>query len=232
MCSNGGRRSFGSARESFRRGPISDGDQYRASGKRQHLSHRPGWYPGGDRVAAGRHRRSRRDRSWHEQPPRDLSDAPKTTWSAQNDIDRLNSLRADMFALASFTGGHSFQWNEFQKSLNQVFRETGAFYLLGYVSSIPVVDGKPRRLEVKVNRKGVIVSSRSGLLSDGPVRGRAAAAATQPGRARGPERIGADARGAATDRSGPFRDRWHAGCRGHLGASCAGRRRRRFRCAD
>jgi VWFA-related protein len=87
---------------------------------------------------------------------------PKDDMERMNDIDRLNSLRANMFALASFTGGHSFQWNEFQKSLNQVFRETGAFYLLGYVSSIPVVDGKPRRLEVKVNRKGVIVSSRSG----------------------------------------------------------------------
>jgi VWFA-related protein len=85
-----------------------------------------------------------------------------------NNIDRLNYLRQGMYWLAGRTGGTFFQWNEFQKSLNQVFRETGAFYLLGYASSIPVVDDKPRTIEVKVNRPGVTVSARSGYFPKTP----------------------------------------------------------------
>jgi VWFA-related protein len=78
-----------------------------------------------------------------------------------NDIDRLNGLRASMYFLANATGGHFFQWNEFTKSLNQVFRETGSFYLLGYVSSNTVPDDKFRTLDIKVNRRGVTVRART-----------------------------------------------------------------------
>jgi len=85
-----------------------------------------------------------------------------------NNIDRLNNLRSNMFFLANMTGGHFFQLNEFTKSLNQVFRETGSFYLLGYVSSGTQLDDKYRPLEVRVNRKGATVHARTGTMPDLP----------------------------------------------------------------
>ncbi len=79
-----------------------------------------------------------------------------------NGIVRLAALQDTLFGTAAQTGGHAFQWNEFKKSLTQVFRETGSFYLLGYVSSNTTPDGKLRRLEVKVSRRGATVNARSG----------------------------------------------------------------------
>lgn len=89
------------------------------------------------------------------------------TPTLRDDMLRMNNLSAMrlqhdlLVAVASQTGGKAFQWNEFTKSLNQVFRETGSFYLLGYVSSNAVRDGKPRKLEVSVNRRGLRVNARS-----------------------------------------------------------------------
>jgi VWFA-related protein len=74
-----------------------------------------------------------------------------------------------LLATASNTGGHAFvDSNEFKSKLTQVFRETGAFYLLGYVSPTAPEDGKFHRIEVKVNRPGVTVHFRDGYYDPNP----------------------------------------------------------------
>jgi VWFA-related protein len=66
-------------------------------------------------------------------------------------------------AMAAQTGGHAFvDTNEFSSRLDQMFRETGSFYLLGYRSTNARADGRFRRLQVRVNRPGVTVRTRSG----------------------------------------------------------------------
>jgi VWFA-related protein len=66
-------------------------------------------------------------------------------------------------AVADQTGGHAFiNTNEFTSRIDQMFRETGSFYLLGYRSQDQRADGRFRRLQVWVNRPGVTVRARSG----------------------------------------------------------------------
>ena len=66
--------------------------------------------------------------------------------------------------LASNTGGFAVaNTTEFEKGIQQVFRETGSYYLLGFES--PYRDGKFRRLEVKVNRPGLTVRTRNGYVA-------------------------------------------------------------------
>lgn len=83
--------------------------------------------------------------------------------------DRAMALRELLRTMAQTTGGHAFTgWNGFKSSVNQVFRETGSFYLLGYVSSNPTPDGKFRKLQVKVNRPGMTIGTRSGYYGGDP----------------------------------------------------------------
>jgi hypothetical protein len=65
--------------------------------------------------------------------------------------------------LAENTGGHAFvNTNEFETGVQQIFRENGSYYLLGYQSPNPTADGRYRRIEVRVNRPGLEVRVRSG----------------------------------------------------------------------
>jgi VWFA-related protein len=52
--------------------------------------------------------------------------------------------------------------NEVGAEIDQIFEEAGAYYLVGYQTSNGKPDGKFRRLEVKVNRPGATVRTRSG----------------------------------------------------------------------
>jgi VWFA-related protein len=57
--------------------------------------------------------------------------------------------------------------NDFASAIEQMFRENGSYYLLGYrPSSRP--DGRFRRLEVRVSRPGVTVRARNGYYADPP----------------------------------------------------------------
>jgi Ca-activated chloride channel family protein len=96
------------------------------------------------------------------------ADAFKANVERGNSHDRLTALQDHLLAIAANTGGHAFQLNKFTASLNQVFRETGSFYLLGYASSNTTADGKYRRLQVKVNRPGVTVNTRAGYFGADP----------------------------------------------------------------
>jgi VWFA-related protein len=72
--------------------------------------------------------------------------------------------------VAEQSGGRAFvNSNEFVGRVDQVFTETGSFYLLGYQSTSPSADGRLRRIEVKVNRPGVEVRARRGYYAAEPV---------------------------------------------------------------
>ena len=66
--------------------------------------------------------------------------------------------------LANNTGGFAIaNTTNFERGIQQVFRETGSYYLLGFES--PYRDGKFRRLEVNVNRAGLTVRTRNGYVA-------------------------------------------------------------------
>ena len=58
--------------------------------------------------------------------------------------------------------------NNFEPGVAAIFEENASYYLLGYHSKDGATDGKLRRLEVKVNRPGVEVRTRSGYRAETP----------------------------------------------------------------
>ena len=80
-----------------------------------------------------------------------------------------------LVGMAENTGGRAFpERNEFATALTQVFLENGSYYLLGFSSALAARDGKHHRIEVKTNRPGVTVRTRSGYYSERPADARAA----------------------------------------------------------
>ena len=74
-----------------------------------------------------------------------------------------------LVGLAENTGGRAFpDRNEFATAIDQVFVENGSYYLLGYPPPAPLIDGKYRRVEVRVNRPDVMVRTRNGYFNDKP----------------------------------------------------------------
>jgi VWFA-related protein len=74
-----------------------------------------------------------------------------------------NLAREYLFTLAANTGGFALaNNNEFATGVTQMFRENGSYYLIGYESTDPKMDGKFRSLEVRVHRPDVVVRARTG----------------------------------------------------------------------
>ncbi len=68
--------------------------------------------------------------------------------------------------LASDSGGFTVRnTNDLQKGLKRIAAESQAYYLLGYHSTNRARDGRFRKIEVKVQRKGVEVRSRKGYFA-------------------------------------------------------------------
>ena len=66
-------------------------------------------------------------------------------------------------AAAANTGGRAIvNTNDFEPGLNQLFEENGSYYLVGYAQPATNKAGSIHRLEVSVNRPGVIVRTRNG----------------------------------------------------------------------
>lgn len=79
-----------------------------------------------------------------------------------------------LFTLAENTGGLPIiNRDDYGVAVSQVFLENSSYYLLGYESDKPA-DGRFRRIEVRVNRPGLTVRTRSGYYAPSE---RAAAAA-------------------------------------------------------
>ena len=74
-----------------------------------------------------------------------------------------------LVGLAENTGGRAFpDRNDFATAIDQVFQENGSYYMLGYSPPNPAVDGKYRRVEVKVGRPGLTVRTRNGYYNEKP----------------------------------------------------------------
>jgi VWFA-related protein len=66
-------------------------------------------------------------------------------------------------AVAANTGGRAVvNTNDFEPGLTAIFQENASYYMLGFQSMNTARDGTRRRLDVKVNRPGVTVRTRSG----------------------------------------------------------------------
>jgi VWFA-related protein len=85
-------------------------------------------------------------------------------------------------ALADATGARAiFNDNMPARLVPAVFEENSAYYVVGYKATYPVADGRPRRLQIKVNRPDTIVFPADRvLLSKKPPTGKAAKEAPPP----------------------------------------------------
>jgi VWFA-related protein len=85
-------------------------------------------------------------------------------------IEQAPALYLDFLrAAAETTGGRAYlNTNEFKSRIDQLFLETGTFYLLGYTPQDRTNDGRFRRLQVRVNRRGVTVNTRTGYYAPPP----------------------------------------------------------------
>ena len=74
-------------------------------------------------------------------------------------------LRRDFLEItADYTGARAVvNDNDVSAEIDQIFDEAGAYYLVGYQTSNGKPDGRFRRLEIKVNRPGASVRTRSGF---------------------------------------------------------------------
>jgi VWFA-related protein len=83
--------------------------------------------------------------------------------ASEGDVDYARHYLEFLRSLSMTTGGHAFTGrNEFDSRVSQIFAETGSYYLLGYKSTNDREDGRLRRIDVRVNRRGVTVRARQG----------------------------------------------------------------------
>jgi VWFA-related protein len=109
---------------------------------------------------------------------------------------RYDALRT----LAENSDGYALlNTNATGKAVERMVQDTGTYYLLGYYSTNTKLDGKYRRLTVRVKRKGMDVRARPGYLA--PTNADLAASATAPARET-PARVMSSLRGKAF-RRGP-----------------------------
>jgi VWFA-related protein len=79
---------------------------------------------------------------------------------------RLASQRARLHtdflrSVSETSGGRAIvDTNDFDTTIDGIFQETSAYYLLGYQTPDPTADGRMRRLQVRVNRPGATVLAR------------------------------------------------------------------------
>ena len=68
--------------------------------------------------------------------------------------------------LAGHTGGFLVaNTNDLTKALASITADRRSYYLLGYSSSNPVLDGSTRQIEVRVKRPGLSVRARTGYVA-------------------------------------------------------------------
>jgi VWFA-related protein len=80
--------------------------------------------------------------------------------------DALKHLRETMRDLASSTDGFPvFDTNDFDRGVRRIVDDMSSYYLLGYYSTNAKLDGRFRKITVRVKRPGVSVRARNGYLA-------------------------------------------------------------------
>ncbi len=78
-------------------------------------------------------------------------------------FDQLVASQDTLAGLASGTGGKTFfDSNDFAGVFDRVIKDTSAYYVLGYASTNPRMDGKLRRIKVSLRGAGLKVEHRAG----------------------------------------------------------------------
>jgi len=89
-----------------------------------------------------------------------------SAYSGQSVLDQFNSnatTQETLTTLAADTGGKAFlDSNDFNQVFTRVQNDTSSYYVLGYRSNNPAMDGRFRRIKVQVNRSDVKLEYRSG----------------------------------------------------------------------
>jgi VWFA-related protein len=87
--------------------------------------------------------------------------------NVQRQFNDLNASQETLTTLAADTGGRAFtDSNDFGDAFARAQRDLSAYYLIGYSSSNAARDGRFRRIQVRVMRKGLRVEARSGYYGD------------------------------------------------------------------
>ncbi|TAK13942.1 MAG: VWA domain-containing protein, partial [Acidobacteria bacterium] len=82
-------------------------------------------------------------------------------------ITQLASSQETLTTLAADTGGTAFtDSNDFSGAFTKVQRDISAYYILGYSSTNPALDGRYRRIQVKLKRSEFKVEFRAGYYAD------------------------------------------------------------------
>ena len=81
------------------------------------------------------------------------------------DAQILRRRQDGLRVLAAETDGTVVLNTNIDKALPRLLTDIGSYYLLGYVSTNPKLDGRYRRLTVRVKRPGLTVRSRPGYLA-------------------------------------------------------------------
>ena len=102
------------------------------------------------------------------------------TGSGKIDLGAGSFNREFLKGLSASTGGFTVtNTNDPKPGIAQIIRENSSYYLLGYQSTNARSAGKFRKVEVRVNRPGVTVRSRSGYFEPRPEKGPPPTAAQQ-----------------------------------------------------
>jgi hypothetical protein len=87
-------------------------------------------------------------------------------WSRRGLVPSQRLFTESLLTLANATGGHAFvNTNDYKPGIVKLFEETKSYYLLGYTPTPPPRPGDYRRVEVKVKKPGLQVTSRKGYFA-------------------------------------------------------------------
>lgn len=100
------------------------------------------------------------------------------------DRERLTARQSALRRVADETDGAVVLNTAIEKALPRLMTDIGSYYLLGYVSTNGKLDGRYRRLTVRVKRPGVAVRARPGYLAPSAADVAAAQAPAAAGRGR------------------------------------------------
>lgn len=103
------------------------------------------------------------------------------------DASRLRRRQDGLRTLAAETDGTVVLNTDIDKALPRLLNDVGSYYLLGYVSTNQKLDGRYRKLSVKVTRPGIEVRARPGYLAPTAAEVTAAQAPPKPKAASGVE---------------------------------------------
>jgi VWFA-related protein len=109
-------------------------------------------------------------------------DLSRSNVSMTKDAKILENTQDTMRILAAETDGRAIvNQNDLETGLKQIVKDSSAYYLLGYTSSLSKPDGRFHKLDVRVKRTGLQVRARRGYLALTPDEATRALTPPKPG---------------------------------------------------